>query len=99
MINQLLDLSRLETGNLQLEVSEGDLTGFIRIIVLSFLSLAESKHIKYIHNLSGTDRKIFFDSDKVEKIATNLISNALKFTPEGGSVWVTMEYSPENHPG
>ncbi|MFH0758415.1 MAG: two-component regulator propeller domain-containing protein, partial [Bacteroidota bacterium] len=51
LINQLLDLSRLETGKLKLEVSEGDLTGFIRSIVLSFLSLAESKKINYSHEL------------------------------------------------
>jgi two-component system, sensor histidine kinase ChiS len=97
LIDQLLDLSRLETGNLKLEVSEGDLTGFIRIIILSFLSLAESKHIRYEYNLAVTDQELYFDRDKVEKITTNLISNALKFTPEGGSVLVALRYSVEKN--
>jgi DNA-binding response OmpR family regulator/two-component sensor histidine kinase len=97
LINQLLDLSKLETGNLKLEVSEGDLTGFIRIIVLSFLSLAESKRIRYEYNLAETDQKLYFDSDKLEKITMNLIFNALKFTPEEGSVMVTLRYSGEKN--
>ena len=96
LINQLLDLSKLETGNLKLEVSEGDLTGFIRIIILSFISLAESKHIRYEYELSEADKELYFDCDKVEKIVMNFISNALKFTPDGGSVMVTLQYCDEN---
>jgi DNA-binding response OmpR family regulator/nitrogen-specific signal transduction histidine kinase len=97
LINQLLDLSKLETGNLKLEVSEGNLTGFIRIIILSFISLAESKHIKYEYDLAETDQKLYFDSDKVEKIITNLISNALKFTPGEGYVMVMLRYWGEKN--
>ncbi len=97
LINQLLDLSKLETGNLKLEVSEGDLTGFIRTMVLSFLSLAESKRIKYEYDLQDMSAPCFYDADKVEKITTNLISNALKFAPEGGSVLVTLQYSREKN--
>ncbi len=92
LINQLLDLSRLETGKLKLEVSEGDLTGFIRSIVLSFLSLAESKKINYSHELKDSSFPVFFDRDKIVKIVTNLVSNALKFTPEGGSVRIALQY-------
>ena len=86
LIDQLLDLSKLETGKLKLEVAEGDLTGLIKSIVLSFLSLAESKKIKYSHALEESSGPTFFDRDKIEKIVMNLVSNALKFTPEGGSV-------------
>jgi DNA-binding response OmpR family regulator len=88
----LLDLSRLETGKLKLEVTEGDLTGLIRSIILSFLSLAESKKINYSHELDESSAPLLFDRDKIEKILTNLVSNALKFTPEGGSVRVTLKY-------
>jgi signal transduction histidine kinase/DNA-binding response OmpR family regulator len=95
LINQLLDLSKLETGNLKLEVAEGDLTGFIKTIILSFLSLAESKNISYKYDLEEMFAPSFYDADKVEKIVTNLISNALKFTPDGGTVIVTLLYSQE----
>ena len=97
LINQLLDLSRLETGNLKLQVSEGDMTGLIRTIVLSFLSLAESKKINYIYDLQEISGLCFYDEDKVEKITTNLISNALKFTHDGGSVMVKLCYTGEKN--
>jgi DNA-binding response OmpR family regulator/nitrogen-specific signal transduction histidine kinase len=95
LINQLLDLSRLETGKLKLEIEEGDLTGFIRTLFHSFLSLAESKQIKYEYRIEETSFKPFFDRDKVEKIVSNLISNAMKFTPKGGYVSVRLHYIPE----
>jgi signal transduction histidine kinase/ligand-binding sensor domain-containing protein/DNA-binding response OmpR family regulator len=93
LIDQLLDLSKLETGKLKLEVTQGDLTGFIRTLVLSFLSLAESKRINYEYDLQDMSDLCFYDEDKIEKIITNLISNALKFTPDRGSVMVTLGYS------
>jgi hypothetical protein len=55
----------------------------IRTIILSFLSLAESKKIEYRYDLAESSDIVFFDSDKLEKILTNLISNAFKFTAEG----------------
>jgi signal transduction histidine kinase/DNA-binding response OmpR family regulator/streptogramin lyase len=97
LINQLLDLSRLETGEIKLQVSEGSLEEFLRTIILSFLSLAESKKIRYEYVLPGTSEQHYFDCDKLEKITTNLISNALKFTPEEGSVIVSLQYSGEKN--
>lgn len=95
LINQLLDLSKLETGNLKLRISEGNLTAFIKTIILSFLSLAESKKINYKYDLQEMSGPCFYDEDKVQKILTNLVANALKFTPEGGSVMVTLRYHEE----
>jgi len=94
LINQILDISKLETGKVKLQVSEGNLEQFIRPIILSFLSLAESKNIKYVYDMHVTSDIVFFDCDKVEKILTNLISNAFKFTPEGGKIRVSFEYIP-----
>jgi len=94
LINQILDISKLETGKVKMQVSEGNLEQFIRPIILSFLSLAERKNIKYVYDLQVTSDIVFFDSDKVEKILYNLISNAFKFTPEGGKIRVSFEYIP-----
>jgi signal transduction histidine kinase/AraC-like DNA-binding protein/ligand-binding sensor domain-containing protein len=94
LINQLLELSKLETGKATLQVSGGNLDKFVKTIILSFLSLAESRQIKYEYNASETPRKAFFDPDKVEKILTNLISNAFKYTSPGGTVSVRLEYKP-----
>ncbi len=93
LINQILDISKLETGKVKLQVSEGDLEQFVRTIILSFLSLAESKKIEYVHDLPETSDIVFFDCDKLEKILTNLIYNAFKFTAEGGKIRVSQQYA------
>ncbi|MFC2113516.1 ATP-binding protein [Bacteroidota bacterium] len=93
LINQLLDLSKLEIGKVTLQVAEADLTAFVRRIVISFLSLAESKKIQYEYNLTELPGRVYFDGDKLEKILTNLISNAFKFTPEDGIIKVILKYS------
>lgn len=92
LINQLLDISKLETGNIKLQVSRGNLVEFVKDLVLSFLSLAEYKKIKYEYDLSEELRLIYFDHDKIEKIITNLISNAFKFTSEGGKISVGIQF-------
>ena len=93
LINQLLDISKLETGKVKLLVSEGELDKFVRRIVLSFLSLAESRHIKYEYDIPEIPGRIYLDQDKLEKIVTNIISNALKFTPPGGEIMVKLNYT------
>ena len=92
LINQLLEVTKIESGKMKLQVSKGDFEGFVRTLVLSFLSLAESKGIKYTYDLSQASRSFYFDPDKLEKILTNLMSNAFKFTPEGGMVDVRLDY-------
>jgi signal transduction histidine kinase/DNA-binding response OmpR family regulator len=92
LINQLLDISRMETGTVKLQVAEGLLESFLRTIILSFLSLAESKKIKYSYQLPGSDNSLWYDADKLEKILVNLISNAFKFTNEHGEITIRGEY-------
>lgn len=99
LINQLLDISKLETGNVNLQVSKGNLVEFVKTIVLSFLSLAEYKKIKYEYDLPEEGEMVYFEPDKIEKILTNLISNAFKFTNEGGKIRIAirfLEVSPSN---
>lgn len=92
LINQILDISKLETGKIRLQVSEGNLSEFIRRIILSFLSLADSKNIKYQYVLPEDPGQVCFDGDKLEKIITNLVSNAFKFTPAGGEIRIVLKY-------
>ncbi|MFB6343455.1 two-component regulator propeller domain-containing protein [Saccharicrinis sp. FJH62] len=92
LINQLLDISKLETGNVKLCVTEGDLDTFIRTIILSFISLADSKNIKYKYDLSGSNLHLWYDEDKLEKILLNLVSNAFKFTPANGLIKIRSSY-------
>ena len=85
LVNQLLDLAKLESRNLKLVVREGVITSTIQAIAASFTSHAQHRHIQF-HIAVPSGVTGWYDEDKLEKIITNLFSNAFKFTPEGGEV-------------
>jgi signal transduction histidine kinase/DNA-binding response OmpR family regulator/Tfp pilus assembly protein PilF len=91
LVNQLLDLSKLESGKLKLRASEGDLAQFIGAIAQSFESLADRKQIDLQVFTPDAPVTGFFDRDKVEKIVANLVSNAFKFTPDNGRIAITVK--------
>jgi DNA-binding response OmpR family regulator/two-component sensor histidine kinase len=91
LVNQLLDLSKLEAGKLKLEASEQDIIQLLKGIFLSFTSFAERKKIMMQFNSIDESLFVYIDRDKVEKIINNLLSNAFKFTPEGGKIDFTVE--------
>jgi signal transduction histidine kinase/AraC-like DNA-binding protein len=88
LINQLLDLSKLESGGMQLKLGHYDIVAFVRRVVGTLSSLAERRSIDLSFQSDAECLLATFDADKVEKITTNLVSNALKFTPENGKVLV-----------
>ncbi|MEO1050815.1 MAG: tetratricopeptide repeat protein [Bacteroidota bacterium] len=86
LINQLLDLSKLEDGKLTLQKSKVNVCKYFRVIAASFTSLAEYKQIAFKCLIPESTIEVEFDKEIVEKASNNLLSNAFKFTPEGGSV-------------
>lgn len=96
LINQLLDLSKLEAGKMRLFLSRNDVTAFVRKVVSSFASLAQSKSIIFHVSIPDESKNVYFDADKLETILNNLLSNAFKFTPEGGEVWFSMDTAQDN---
>jgi len=88
LINQLLDLSRLDAGKMQLDMQEADLIPLLKGCAFAFESLAASKNIRLQVECAVPAAVLSYDRDKMEQVFTNLISNALKFTPEGGTVQV-----------
>lgn len=92
LINQLLDLSKLEAGKMTVEIQQGDLSHFLRQLFSSFESLAQSKQIVFQYEQSHTSQIAYFDADKMGKILTNLLSNAFKFTPQQGRIEVRVDY-------
>ena len=89
LVNQLLDLSRLEAGTLNLKVRYQSLNKFIPSIASQFSSMADSKAIHFEVRIEDTV-ELYFDPDKLEQIITNLLSNAFKFTPSGGRITVSI---------
>lgn len=95
LVDQILDLSKLDQGKLVLEMQTGDIIQFIRAIVFSFESLADRKHIRLRTHFPPPIEQAVFDPDKLEKMISNLLSNAFKFTPEHGEVGVQIEDTGE----
>jgi signal transduction histidine kinase/ligand-binding sensor domain-containing protein/CheY-like chemotaxis protein len=90
LINQLMDIAKIQADKLDVNNQAADIVSFIEAICQKFEILAASRGIKLIFETSMAHIIVWFDEDKVEKILSNLISNALKFTPEGGTVCVAI---------
>ena len=91
LVNQLLDFNKLENDTLQLHVKPTDVITEMQRIMDLFIVNAEEKGIALnCHGLEGS-YLIWLDADKLEKIMNNLMSNAMKFTPRGGKIDVTLD--------
>ncbi len=88
MVNQLLDLSRLESERMDIQWVHGDIIPFLKYLTESCHSLADNKKINLAFFSEVERLEMDYDEDKVQQILINLLSNALKFTPEYGSVKV-----------
>lgn len=96
LVNQLLDINRMDGQLMPVLYEKGDLSLFMADIVQGFSSRAKGQELSLLFQ-PGADpalQYVYFDHDKVEKILTNLISNALKFTPPGGQVVVSSHFMP-----
>ena len=89
LVNQLLDLAKLEEGNMPLKVKEKNLHTFFKTRTASFSSLADFRNIDFRIHIAPDLELAWFDEDKLEKIINNLLSNAFKFTPEKGCVKIS----------
>lgn len=98
LINQLLDLSKLEAGKMRLNIAPVKVVQLVKFIATAFESLAGIRGIDLKLQLPDGEVLADLDRDKVEKVLTNLISNALKFTPQGGEVAISMRVIPSQRP-
>ncbi len=95
LVNQLLDFRKIDVQGDTLVLSTGDIVPFVRDVAYSFKELSEQKHIRFSFSSVFTSLPMRFDTDKVFKIVSNLLSNAFKFTPEGGMITVTLSLLPD----
>lgn len=86
LVNQMLDLSKLESGTMSVDYIQGDIVLYLKYLLESFHSLAESKDLQ-LHFQSDVEAFMMdYDPDKIQTVVSNLLFNAIKFTPEGGEV-------------
>lgn len=98
LINQLLDLSKFESGKMKLRAVSEDLVQFLRSLTEPFEPVAQTHGLSFTFNSQVDNLAVYFDPEKMEKIFSNLLSNALKFTPSGGAITVSLrvQESPES---
>ena len=96
LINQILDLRKLESKELKANLVQGDVVKYLQYISESFQSFAESNGLQ-LHFLSAVGSLFMdYDPDKLLRIVSNLLSNAIKYTPEGGQVYFHISEMEEN---
>ena len=86
LVNQMLDISKIEAGSMQLNLIHGDLKKFIQYIIGNFNSLAESRDIELQTNINNDILYADYDPEKLMQVLGNLISNSIKFTSPGGKI-------------
>ena len=91
LVNHLLDFRKMEMGGEKLHLTKGDIGEFVGASVASFMDAAQKNGITLIFENCLENPIMSFDSSQMQKITNNLLSNALKFTPEGGFINVRIE--------
>jgi len=99
LVNQVLDFRRMEAGQLRFEPKKGNIITFLREEFFVFKEAAEAKKINLMFESEVNHLKMWFDFDKIEKVMFNILSNALKYTPENGKIKVNVSIDPQDKPG
>jgi len=90
LVEQLLDFRKTEAGTKKLNLGKGDIVSFVHEVYSSFIVLSEKNNIKYSFKSTESRLLFYFDSDAIEKVCFNLLSNAFKYTPNGGTIEITL---------
>ena len=91
LINQLLDLSKIESKEIKLSFSQGNIIPYLKYLTSSFHSMASDKNIQLYFYTDLGELVINYDETRIQQIIYNLLSNALKFTTAGGSVFMAVK--------
>jgi signal transduction histidine kinase/ligand-binding sensor domain-containing protein/DNA-binding response OmpR family regulator len=91
LVNQLLDFRKMEEKELKLNLEAGDIVAFVSDVCESFSDLSERKKVSFKFSSNVKILFTLFDADKIERVLFNLISNAFKFTSEGGQILVLLD--------
>jgi signal transduction histidine kinase len=90
VINNLIDTSKIESGQYKLNLEDVDIVYLVEETVLSMKDYVESHGLELIIDTEVEEKLILCDSVEIERCIINLVSNAVKFTPRGGTVWVNI---------
>ncbi len=94
LVSQIMDVAKLDSGNMKLHARHEDLGNFVREIAATFSTVAERQRIRLNVATPHAEVPVWFDVEAMETVLTNLLSNAFKFTSEGGVISVTLATDP-----
>ena len=94
IINNVLDMARIESGKMKVDENYERVGEVVDEIISTFASEAEEKGIHLSGSMKVTHRDILCDGTKIREIYVNLVGNAIKYTPRGGNVTITVEELP-----
>lgn len=95
LVNQILDFRKIQNGKMRLHVSPFNLNDMVGSFEKEFKVMAEENEVSFNFQLSGEEISVWADKEKLAIVIRNIISNAFKFTPAGGSIYVTMGLSED----
>ena len=96
LINQMMDLRKIDKGQMQMRMSETDLVGFIQDIHTLFASQAKTKHINLLYDHDSDTLPVWIDKANFDKVVMNILSNAFKFTPAGGEIAIRLTHDDQH---
>ncbi|AOM82764.1 ATP-binding protein [Salisediminibacterium beveridgei] len=91
LVNELLDLARIEAGHIQLNIESVNMTEFSERIFRKFTGVAKENDVDLISEIAASDAEAYVDPDRIEQVMTNLVDNAIRYTSVNGSVTIRLE--------
>lgn len=91
LVNQLMDFRKMENDQMKLRASENDLVDFVKKIMESYGTIAVKRHIDFQLLTHHETLLVWFDTNSIDKVLFNLLSNAFKFTPDGGKIHLIVQ--------
>jgi len=97
LISDLLDLAKIESGAVNWRLAERDLRAIVSEAVAPLAAMAEERGV-HLEVIVSEPQPVIADADRIQQVITNLVSNAVKFSPAGGSIWLRLETRPSSGP-
>jgi DNA-binding response OmpR family regulator/nitrogen-specific signal transduction histidine kinase len=96
LINQMMDLRKIDKGQMQMRMRETNLVGFVKDIYNLFDNQAKAKQITFLFNHDSEDIPVWIDRQNFDKVFMNVLSNAFKYTPTGGEIGIRLTHNAES---